>query len=95
MSKGKIVQVIGPVIDVSFDVEGNDLPNILEALEITRQNGQKVVLECQQHIGEDTIRAIAMDSTDGLMRGMEVVATGSAIKMPTGDASRFFYFYYF
>ena len=86
MSKGKIVQVIGPVIDVSFDVEGNALPNILEALEITRQNGQKVVLECQQHIGEDTIRAIAMDSTDGLTRGMEVVATGSAIKMPTGDA---------
>ncbi len=86
MYKGKIVQVIGPVIDVSFDVEGELLPNILEALEITRPNGQKVVLECQQHIGEDTIRAIAMDSTDGLTRGMEVLATGSPIKMPTGDA---------
>src|SRR5215218_1099812 len=86
MNKGKIVQVIGPVIDVSFDVEGSQLPNILEALEINRPDGQKVILECQQHIGEDTVRAIAMDSTDGLVRGMDVIATGSAIKMPSGDA---------
>ncbi|CAN5426130.1 F0F1 ATP synthase subunit beta [soil metagenome] len=86
MNKGKIVQVIGPVIDVSFDVEGSHIPNILEALEITRPNGQTIVLECQQHIGEDTVRAIAMDSTDGLVRGMEVIATGTAIKMPVGDA---------
>jgi F-type H+/Na+-transporting ATPase subunit beta len=86
MNKGKIVQVIGPVIDVSFDVEGSQLPNILEALEINRPDGQKIVLECQQHIGEDTVRAIAMDSTDGLVRGMEVIATGSPIKMPSGDA---------
>jgi F-type H+-transporting ATPase subunit beta len=86
MNKGKIVQVIGPVIDVSFEGEGSQLPNILEALEIARPNGQKIILECQQHIGEDTVRAIAMDSSDGLVRGMEVVATGSAIKMPTGDA---------
>ncbi len=86
MNKGKIVQVIGPVIDVSFEGEGTALPNILEALEISRPNGQKIILECQQHIGEDTVRAIAMDSTDGLVRGMEVVATGAAIKMPTGDA---------
>jgi F-type H+-transporting ATPase subunit beta len=85
MNKGKIVQVIGPVIDVSFEGEGSNLPNILEALEISRPNGQKIVLECQQHIGEDTVRAIAMDSTDGLVRGMEVVATGAAIKMPTGE----------
>ncbi|MFM7015464.1 MAG: F0F1 ATP synthase subunit beta [Bacteroidota bacterium] len=85
MNKGKIVQVIGPVIDVSFEGEGSALPNILEALEINRPNGQKIVLECQQHIGEDTVRAIAMDSTDGLVRGMDVIATGSAIKMPTGD----------
>ena len=85
MNKGKIVQVIGPVIDVSFEGEGSSLPNILEALEISRPNGQKIVLECQQHIGEDTVRAIAMDSTDGLVRGMEVVATGAAIKMPTGE----------
>ncbi len=85
MNKGKIVQVIGPVIDVSFEGEGTNLPNILEALEISRPNGQKIILECQQHIGEDTVRAIAMDSTDGLVRGMEVVATGAAIKMPTGE----------
>ena len=86
MNKGKIVQVIGPVIDVSFEGEGSSLPNILEALEIARPGGQKIILECQQHIGEDTVRAIAMDSSDGLVRGMEVVATGAAIRMPTGDA---------
>ena len=85
MNRGKIVQVIGPVIDVSFEGEGIQLPNILEALEIIRPNGQKIILECQQHIGEDTVRAIAMDSTDGLVRGMEVIATGSAIKMPIGE----------
>jgi F-type H+-transporting ATPase subunit beta len=85
MNKGKIVQVIGPVIDVSFEGEGISLPSILEALEIIRPNGQKIILECQQHIGEDTVRAIAMDSTDGLVRGMDVISTGSAIKMPTGD----------
>jgi F-type H+-transporting ATPase subunit beta len=85
MNTGKIVQVIGPVIDISFEGEGSVLPNILEALEIDRPNGQKIVLECQQHIGEDTVRAIAMDSTDGLVRGMAVRATGSAILMPTGD----------
>ena len=83
---GKIVQVIGPVVDVSFDQANAKLPNILDALEITREGGQKLVLECQQHIGEDTVRAIAMDSTDGLVRGMDVVATGSAIKMPIGEA---------
>jgi F-type H+-transporting ATPase subunit beta len=83
---GKIVQVIGPVVDVSFDQENAKLPNILDALEIVRDGGSKLILECQQHIGEDTVRAIAMDSTDGLVRGMKVIATGSSIKMPTGDA---------
>jgi F-type H+/Na+-transporting ATPase subunit beta len=82
---GKITQIIGPVIDVSFDTENSTLPNILDALVITRPDGNKVVLECQQHVGEDTIRAIAMDSTDGLSRGMAVVSTGSPILMPTGD----------
>jgi len=82
---GKIVQVIGPVIDVSFDQEGSKLPNILDALEITKENGQKIILECQQHIGEDRVRTIAMDSSDGLRRGMEVVATGAPIRMPIGD----------
>ena len=84
-SIGKIVQVIGPVIDVRFNTENNKLPNILDALEIKRENGQVIVLECQQHIGEDTIRAISMDSSDGLCRGMEVVSTGKPITMPIGD----------
>jgi F-type H+/Na+-transporting ATPase subunit beta len=88
MQKGKISQVIGPVIDVSFTDNAGKLPNILDALVVTRSNGQKVVLECQQHIGEDTIRTIAMDSTDGMFRGMEVVATGSPIRMPIGDKIR-------
>ena len=82
---GKVAQVIGPVVDVSFDLNGGKLPNILDALEIVRGNGQKLVLEVQQHIGEDTVRAIAMDSTDGLYRGLEVKNTGRAITMPTGD----------
>jgi len=81
---GEIVQVIGPVVDVSFEKTGGVLPNISEALEITRDSGQKLIIECQQHIGENTIRAVAMDSTDGLYRGMPVVATGNNIKMPVG-----------
>lgn len=80
---GKIVQIIGPVVDVSFE-EGN-LPNILDALEIKRQDGTTLVCEVEQHIGEKTVRAIAMDSTDGLSRGVEVEATGAPIKMPIGD----------
>ena len=82
---GKIAQIIGPVVDVSFAQEGAKLPNIFDALYVTKENGQKIVLECQQHLGEDRVRTIAMDSTDGLVRGMEVVATGSAIKMPVGE----------
>ena len=82
---GKIIQVIGPVIDVSFEETGNKLPNIHEALEIDRPDGTKLIIECQQHIGEHTVRTIAMDSTDGLQRGMKVTATGEAIKMPRGD----------
>ncbi len=87
MSKqsGKIAQVIGPVVDVRFDLEGGKLPNIFDALEIVRENGQKLILEVQQHVGEDTVRTIAMDSTDGLSRGMEVHSTGSGITMPIGD----------
>jgi F-type H+/Na+-transporting ATPase subunit beta len=84
-NKGKITQIIGPVVDVSFEDEGSHLPKILNALEITRANGQKVILECQQHLGEDRIRTIAMDSTDGLLRGMEVIDKGTPIAMPVGD----------
>lgn len=87
MSKniGKIAQVIGPVVDIKFDSSVANLPNIYDALEITKKNGSKVILECQQHIGEDTVRSISMDSTDGLSRGMEVVASGSPILMPVGE----------
>ncbi len=86
MSKniGKITQIIGPVIDVSFESNAS-LPQIYEALEIQKENGEVIVVECQQHIGEQTIRGISMDSTDGMKRGMEVVATGSPIIMPIGD----------
>jgi F-type H+-transporting ATPase subunit beta len=87
MSKniGKIAQIIGPVVDIRFDNSQTSLPDIYDALEITRDNGVKITLECQQHIGEDTIRAISMDSTDGLSRGNEVVALGSPILMPIGE----------
>lgn len=82
---GKITQVIGPVVDVSFDTEGAKLPNILDSLIVTKDNGQKVVLECQQHLGEDRVRTISMESTEGLVRGMAVTDTGAPIAMPTGD----------
>ena len=82
---GKITQVIGPVVDVSFAGEGSKLPNIFDALEVTKDNGQVVVLECQQHLGEDRVRTIAMDSTEGLTRGAEVRNLGQPISMPTGD----------
>lgn len=82
---GEIVQVIGPVIDVSFEKSGTDIPKIFDALEIKRPDGTSLIVECQQHIGEHTVRTIAMDSTDGLCRGMEVVDTKDAIKMPVGD----------
>ena len=85
---GVISQVIGPVVDVTFDTAGTEMPNILDALEIKRKDGSTLVVECQQHIGEKTVRAIAMDSTDGLQRGMEVVATGQPITMPIGEQIR-------
>ena len=84
-NKGKISQIIGPVVDVTFENNEAGLPNIYDSLEINKDNGTKLVLECQQHIGEDTVRAISMDSTDGLKRGVEVVATGAPIKMPAGE----------
>jgi F-type H+/Na+-transporting ATPase subunit beta len=86
--KGVISQVIGPVVDVTFEMAGEEMPNIYDALEITRQDGSVLVVECQQDIGEKTVRTIAMDSTDGLQRGMEVVATGLPIIMPVGEQIR-------
>ncbi|MDX5418842.1 MAG: F0F1 ATP synthase subunit beta, partial [Hymenobacteraceae bacterium] len=82
---GRITQVIGPVVDVSFAGENSKLPNILDALQVTKDNGQVIILECQTHLGEDRVRTIAMDSTEGLTRGAEVVDLGGPIKMPTGE----------
>lgn len=84
-SVGKIIQVIGPVVDVSFEEDSSKLPKIYEALEVPRENGQVLILECEQHVGEHTVRTIAMDSTDGLSRGMKVFTTGKAISMPVGN----------
>jgi hypothetical protein len=82
---GKISQIIGPVVDVAFERQGFEMPDIYDALEIKRDDGSFLVVECQQHIGERTVRTIAMDSTDGLRRGMDVVATGLPITMPIGE----------
>src|SRR6188768_1612574 len=82
---GKITQVIGPVVDVAFDGEGSKLPNILDSLEVTKGDGTKIVLECQQHLGEDRVRTIAMDGSEGLVRGMKVTDLGTPISMPIGD----------
>jgi len=81
---GKIKQIIGAVVDVHFSTQ-SVLPEIYNALEIMRPNGEKLVLEVQQHLGEDSVRAIAMDGTEGLVRGMEVVDTGKGILMPVGE----------
>ena len=82
---GKIEQIIGPVVDVHFEMgPSGRLPGIHEALHITRPDGRVLITEVQQHIGEDTVRSVAMDSTDGLRRGLEVVCTGKPISMPVG-----------
>ena len=89
---GHISQIIGPVIDVFFDTQGQDpekvLPKIYEAMTVKRPDGRDLVLEVEQHIGEDTVRCIAMDSTDGLERGLEVKPLGAPIQMPSGDQIR-------
>lgn len=80
---GEIKQVIGAVVDVQFE---GALPNILNALE-TENLGNRLVLEVAQHLGENTVRTIAMDTTDGLMRGQKVVDTGAQISVPVGEAT--------
>lgn len=82
-SVGKITQVIGAVVDVQFD---GDLPAILNALE-TDNNGKRLILEVAQHLGENTVRTIAMDATEGLVRGGSVSDTGAPISMPVGNAT--------
>ena len=84
---GKISQIIGPVIDVAFADEVK-LPNIYDALQVKNEQGEVIILECQQDIGENTIRTVAMDSTDGLSRGMEVVSLGKPIAMPASEEIR-------
>ena len=79
---GKVKQVIGAVIDVQFN---GKLPEIYNALELKKENGDTLVLEVQQHLGEDSVRTIAMDGTEGLVRGTEVIDTGIAIAMPIGE----------
>ena len=89
---GHISQIIGPVVDVHFDLEQKQeeraLPSIHDALEVKRQDGRTLILEVQQHIGEDTVRCVAMDSTDGLTRGMAAQSTGAPIRMPAGAQIR-------
>jgi F-type H+/Na+-transporting ATPase subunit beta len=85
---GRIKQIIGAVVDVSFSGEGSKLPEILNALVIKKPNGEELILEVQRHLGEDGVRTIAMDATDGLTRGMEVIDLGSQISMPTGQQIR-------
>jgi F-type H+-transporting ATPase subunit beta len=82
-AKGQVRQVMGAVVDVQF---GEDLPEILNALE-TDNHGNRLVLEVAQHLGENTVRTVAMDSTEGLVRGQEVVDTGEPIAVPVGDAT--------
>jgi F-type H+-transporting ATPase subunit beta len=90
MNVGKIVQIIGPVVDVAF--EDSTLPEILSALEVERDGksdarAARLVLEVQQHLGENTVRTVAMDSTDGLTRGMKVRNTGQPIAVPVGPGT--------
>src|SRR6187431_787692 len=87
MNQGVIAQIIGPVLDIDFP--NGKLPAILNAIKVPRTNlegkQEDLIVEVQQHLGEDRVRAVAMDSTDGLLRGMAAVDLGSAIKMPIGE----------
>lgn len=83
--KGKITQIIGPIVDVNFSKVKN-LPNIFDSIEVIKPSGKKIVLEVEQHIGENTVRCIAMDNTDGLSRNMQVISTGKPISIAVGDA---------
>lgn len=86
MNKGKIIQIIGPVVDIDFS--GGTLPPILNAVRIPRVTvegkEEDLICEVQQHLGEERVRTVAMDSTDGLVRGMEAYDTGRPIEVPVG-----------
>lgn len=81
---GYVTQVIGPVVDVIFENKEGELPPIYEALEIERDNGHKLIVEVEQHVGENTVRCVAMDTTDGLYRGMKAIDLGRTLTMPVG-----------
>ena len=81
---GKVTQVIGPVIDVSFEGGKENIPPIYNALKVEREDGGELILEVEQHIGEDTVRCVAMESTDGICRGVKVLDLGRPIAVPTG-----------
>ena len=88
MRVGKIVRIIGPVIDAEF--KPGELPRILNALKVTTQSGSgeiELIAEVQQHLGNDQVRAVAMSSTDGLVRGTEILDTGAPISIPVGKAT--------
>ena len=87
MSKniGKVSKVIGAVVDVDFSSTKGSLPDIYDSLEIKKEDGTLLILEVQSHVGENIVRTISMDSTDGLSRGTEVIATGNPIQMPIGN----------
>src|SRR5437899_12807899 len=89
MNEGKIIQVIGPVVDIDFS--GGKLPAILNAVTIPRKSiegvEEELVCEVQQHLGEERVRTVAMDSTDGLVRGMQAHDTGNPIEVPVGPAT--------
>ncbi len=82
---GKITQIIGPVVDVAFTGEGARVPEILNALIVKQEDGSEVILECQRHLGEDSVRTVAMDATEGLKRGLDVIDTGDQIRMPASE----------
>ena len=82
---GKVTQVIGPVIDVSFEGGKENIPPIYNALKVEREDGEELILEVEQHIGEDTVRCVAMESTDGVRRGVKVLDLGRQIAVPIGD----------
>ena len=81
---GTVTQVIGPVVDVMFEGDNNQVPPIYGALKVDRENGETLILEVEQHIGEDTVRCVAMESTDGLRRGVKADYLGRGIAVPTG-----------
>ena len=83
MNEGTVRQIVGVVVDVDFS--GSELPPIYNALELKREDDKRLVLEVQQHLGENMVRTVAMDSTDGLVRGTTVTDTGSPITVPVGE----------